>query len=317
MTNRPQLLQVARLPEIVTEALGAHFVLHDLGPVPDPARLRGVAPDVRGIVAHGESVVGRALLDQLPHLELVAVFGVGYDGVDVAAARARGVQVTHTPGVLTDDVADLALALLLATARQVCRADRFVRDGRWPAGPYPFTRKVSGARLGIIGLGRIGMAVARRAEGFAMTIAYHNRRPRLDVPYRYASSPLELAASVDFLVVCAPGGDDSRHLVDAAVIAALGPTGILVNVGRGPIVDEAAVAAALGSGQLLGAGLDVFEHEPAVLPALLGCDNVVLTPHIASGTAPTRRAMGDLLMANLLAHFAGQPVPTPVPTSST
>jgi lactate dehydrogenase-like 2-hydroxyacid dehydrogenase len=157
--------------------------------------------------------------------------------------------------------------------------------------------------------------VARRAEGFGMTIAYHNRRPRPDVGYRYAPSLLQLAESVDFLVVCAPGGEGSQHLVNADVVTALGPEGILINVGRGPIVDEAAVAAALREGRLLGAGLDVFEREPEVLPALLACNNAVLTPHMASGTAPTRRAMGDLLLANLLAYFAGQPVVSPVPTA--
>ena len=310
---KPGVLNVAQLPNDLTRQLHDHFTVHDLGPDPDPVRLREVAPGLRAMVANGESVVRKALIEQLPDLELIAVFGVGYDGVDVAAAHARGVRVTHTPGVLTDDVADLAMALLLATARQVCRADRFVREGGWRGGLYPFTRKVSGARLGIIGLGRIGQAIARRAEGFGMTIAYHSRRPHPDVPYRYVESVLELAASVDVLVVCVPGGEGTRHLVNAEVLAALGPEGILINIGRGSVVDETALAAALRDGVLLGAGLDVFEHEPEVLPALLECDNAVLTPHMASGTASTRLAMGDLVVANLRAFFAGDALISPVP----
>jgi hydroxypyruvate reductase len=310
---KPHLLKVARLPDTLTQQLPEHFIVDDLGPNPDPEQLRQVSAGMRAMVANGESVVKKELIAQLPDLGLIAVCGVGYDGVDVTAARARGVQVTHTPGVLTDEVADLAMALMLATARQVCRADRFVREGRWPSGAYPFSRKVSGSRLGILGLGRIGMAVARRAESFGMEIAYHNRRPRPDVHYRYAESLLALAASVDFLAVCAQGGGGTRHLVNAEVIETLGPEGILVNVARGSVVDEAALAAALASGKLLGAGLDVFEREPHVLPALLACENAVLTPHIGSATATTRKAMGDLVLANLRAYFAGEPLLTPVP----
>jgi lactate dehydrogenase-like 2-hydroxyacid dehydrogenase len=203
--------------------------------------------------------------------------------------------------------------LLIATARQLNRADRYVREGRWPSGPFPFGRKVSGGRLGILGLGRIGMAIARRAEAFGLEIAYYNRRPRPDTHYRYASSLVELAASVDFLMVCAQGGESTRHLVNAEVIEALGPQGILINVGRGSIVDDAALAAALRDSKLLGAGLDVFEREPHVLPALVDCENTVLTPHIGSATASTRKAMGDLVLANLQAFFEGRALLTPVP----
>jgi lactate dehydrogenase-like 2-hydroxyacid dehydrogenase len=310
---KPHLLKVAGLPESLTRQLHEHFIVEDVGPHPDPARLQALASGMRAMVANGESVVTKELIAQLPDLGLIAVCGVGYDGVDVAAARAQGAQVTHTPDVLTDDVADLAIGLLLATARQFSRADRFVRDGRWPAGPLPFGRKVSGGRLGILGLGRIGTAIARRAAAFGMLISYHNRRPRSDTPYTYVPSLLELASSVDFLVICAQGGERTRHLVNAEIIAALGPQGILVNVGRGSIVDEAAVAAALRDGKLFGAGLDVFEREPNVLPALLACENAVLTPHIGSATASTRKAMGDLVLANLRAYFAGEPLLTPVP----
>jgi hydroxypyruvate reductase len=310
---KPHLLKVARLPDWFTQELDQHFIVEDLGANPDPDKLRAVAPGIRAMVANGESVVKKELIAQLPDLKLIAVFGVGYDGVDVAAARAQGAQVTHTPDVLTDEVADLAIGLMIATARQISRADRFVRDGRWPAGPLGFGRKVSGGRLGILGLGRIGIAVARRAEAFGMEIAYHNRRQRTDVPYRYEASLVQLAKTVDFLAVCAQGGQNTRHLVDADVIAALGPDGILINVARGSVVDEAAVAAALKDGKLLGAGLDVFEREPHVLPALLECENAVLTPHIGSATAATRKAMGELVLANLRAYFDGRALLTPVP----
>jgi hydroxypyruvate reductase len=312
---KPRVIKIARVPEALTQQLTDRYSVEDVGPNPDPERLQAVALGVRALVANGESVVSEGLIAALPDLELIAVCGVGYDGVNVAAASARGIHVTHTPNVLNDDVADLAIGLLIATARQLHRADRYVRDGRWPSGAYPLTRKVSGSRLGIVGLGRIGSAVALRAAAFGMEIAYHNRRRRSDVPYRYAETLLDLASSVDFLIVCAQGGAQTRHLINAEVIEALGPTGILINVGRGSIVDEAAVAAALRDGKLAGAGLDVFEREPHVLPALLECPTALLTPHVGSATASTRKAMGDLVLANLEAHFAGKPLVTPIPAA--
>jgi hydroxypyruvate reductase len=310
---KPRVIKIARVPDSLTQQLTDRYSLEDIGPDPDSSRLAAAAPGARALVANGESVVSERLIAALPDLELIAVCGVGYDGVNVAAASARGIHVTNTPNVLTDDVADLAIGLLIATARQLHRADRYVRDGRWPSGAYPLTRKVSGSRLGIVGLGRIGSAVAHRAAAFGMEIAYHNRRRRSDVPYRYAETLVDLASSVDFLIVCAQGGAQTRHLINAEVIEALGPTGILINVGRGSIVDEAAVASALRDGKLAGAGLDVFEREPHVLPALLECPTALLTPHVGSATASTRKAMGDLVLANLDAHFAGKPLVTPIP----
>ena len=310
---KPRVIKIANVPAALTTQLGDRYSLEDVGPNPDPERLQAVASGARALVANGESVVSKGLIAALPDLELIAVCGVGYDGVNVGAASARGIHVTNTPNVLTDDVADLAIGLLISTARQLHRADRYVRDGRWPSGAYPLTRKVSGSRLGIVGLGRIGAAVAHRAAAFGMEIAYHNRRRRSDVAYRYAETLVDLASSVDFLIVCAQGGAHTRHLINADVIEALGPTGILINVGRGSIVDEAAVAAALRDGKLAGAGLDVFEREPHVLPALLECPTALLTPHVGSATASTRKAMGDLVLANLEAHFAGKPLVTPVP----
>ncbi len=260
----------------------------------------------------GESRIPAELIAQLPALEMISIMGVGYDGVDVAAAIARGVAVTHTPDVLNDDVADLALALMLAAARQLPAADRYVRNGDWHKGPMPLARKMSGARLGLVGMGRIGQAIAHRAQAFGMQIAYTARNSR-DVPHRYLPSAEALAAEVDFLVVITPGGASTKHLIDAKVLQALGPDGILVNVARGSVVDEDALIDALERGVIAGAGLDVFANEPHVPERLLKQPHVVLTPHVGSGTGQTRQAMADLAFNNLKAHYAGEPLLTPVP----
>jgi lactate dehydrogenase-like 2-hydroxyacid dehydrogenase len=257
--------------------------------------------------------VPRELIAQLPKLEIVSVFGVGYDGVDVAAARERGIAVTHTPNVLNDEVADLAMALVLAVSRRLVEADRYVRSGAWKNGPMPLARKVSGARMGIVGLGRIGLAIAKRAEAFGMSIAYTSRNARADLPYPYFPSAEALAREVDFLVVITPGGAATRKLIDAKVLAALGSKGYLVNVARGSVVDEAALVQALLDKTIAGAALDVFENEPHVPSELLALDNVVLTPHVGSATWQTRQAMADLAFGNLAAHFAGRPLLSPVP----
>lgn len=309
--TKPAVLLVSRLPEPLAGRLRECFDCHALADV-DAAGLQALAPQLRGMVATGESLVNRALMASLPALEVISVLGVGYDGIDMAAARERGICVTHTPGLSTDDIADFAMALLLTAARQVVNADQFVRRGDWSTGRFPMTRRVSGARLGIVGLGRIGRAVAQRALAFGMEIAYTGRTAKADAPYRWCSDAQTLAASVDFLVVCASGGADTRALVNADVLAALGPSGVLVNIARGSIVDEDALITALRERQILAAGLDVFCHEPHVPPALLALDNVVLTPHMASTTGATVQAMFELTFANLAAHFDGLPVPTPV-----
>jgi lactate dehydrogenase-like 2-hydroxyacid dehydrogenase len=239
--------------------------------------------------------------------------GVGYDGVDVAAAKARGVVVAHTPDVLNDDVADLALALMLNVARRIPQADQYVRQGKWPSGPMPLARKMSGARLGLVGMGRIGQAIAHRALAFGMSVAYTARSAKTTLPYAFFGTPKELAAASDFLVVITPGGAATRKLIDAAVLRALGPGGYLVNVARGSVVDEAALIEALKKGTIAGAGLDVFENEPQVPEALRALDNVVLVPHIGSATVQTRHAMAARAFANLEAFFAGKPLPSPVP----
>ena len=312
-TDRPDVLVVAKLWPPMMEALHRRFTVHDRVHETDPEGYAAIAPRIRAIAASGESRVSREMLAQLPALELISVFGVGYDGIDAVAARERGVEVTHTPDVLNDEVADLAIALVLAVARRIPQADRYVREGRWRAGPAPLARKVSGARLGIVGLGRIGKAIAKRAEAFDMSIAYTARTARPDAGYRYLPSAAALAAEVDFLVVITPGGAGTRKLIDASVLAALGPRGYLVNVARGSVVDEAALVQALQNGTIAGAGLDVFEQEPNVPAALCALDNVVLTPHIGSATHETRQAMSDLAFGNLEAHFAGRPLLTPVP----
>ena len=310
---RPVVLTAAKLWPPMMEALHGAFEVHDRVHQTDPAALVRIAPRVRAIAASGESKVPRELIAQLPALEMISVFGVGYDGVDVVAARERGIAVTHTPNVLNDEVADLAIALMLAVSRRIVEADRFVRSGQWPNGPMPLARKVSGARLGIVGLGRIGQAIATRAEAFGMSVAYTSRSEKAGVAYRYFPSPEALAAEVDFLVVITPGGAGTSKLIDARVLAALGKKGVLVNVARGSVVDEAALVAALQNGTIAGAGLDVFENEPHVPEALFALDNVVLVPHIGSATWQTRQAMSDLAFGNLQAHFAGQPLLSPVP----
>lgn len=312
--SRPHILAVSKLPPFLMEPLAAAFVVHDRLHETDPEAFAMVAPQIRGISGGGESKVTAALIEKLPALEVVSIFGVGYDGVDVPAALNRRIPVTHTPGVLNDEVADLALGLMLSVARRIPLADRYVRAGRWAAeGPMPLARKVSGARLGIVGLGRIGQAIASRAEAFGMSIAYTARTAKAELPYAYHPTAAALAAAVDFLVVITPGGAGTKHLINAEVLKALGPEGYLINVARGSVVDEAALVDALQRGVIAGAGLDVFEKEPQVPDALKALDNVVLTPHMASGTWQTRKAMADLAVANLSAHFAGRPLLSPVP----
>jgi len=313
MAEPIDVLTAARLWPPMMEALHGAFRVHDRTHQEDPAAFAAIAPRIRAIAASGESKVPRELIAQLPALEIVSVFGVGYDGIDVAAARERGIAVTHTPNVLNDEVADLAMALVLAVSRRLVEADRYVRTGAWAKGPMPLARKVSGARMGIVGLGRIGNAIARRAEAFGMSIAYTARAEKADAPYPYFATAEALAREVDFLVVITPGGAATRKLIDAKVLAALGKKGYLVNVARGSVVDEPALVEALRAGTIAGAGLDVFENEPNVPAELLELDNVVLTPHVGSATWQTRQAMADLSFGNLQAHFAGKPLLSPVP----
>ena len=307
------VLSVTNPPPYLLGKLTAAFRLHQRLHETDPAAFEQLAPKIRAIAASGESKVSAELIASLPALEVISVMGVGYDGIDVAAAKAKGVMVTHTPDVLNDDVADLAIALMLAVARQVARSDRFVRAGEWPQGPLALGRKVSGGRIGIVGMGRIGQAIARRAAAFGMQIAYTARSAKPELPLTYYPSAATLAANSDFLVVITPGGAATRKLIDAEVLNALGKDGYLINVARGSVVDQSALIVALQAGTIAGAGLDVFEAEPEVPSALREMENVVLTSHIGSATTQTRRAMADLTFDNLEAHFAGKPLLTPVP----
>jgi len=310
---KPDILAVGKLAPALEAGLRRAYTFHERLPESDGGAGSCIAKQVRGIVARASLPVSRELIASLPALEIISVFGVGYDKVDVAAARERSIVVTNTPDVLNEDVADTAMALLLCVARGIPASERFLRQGLWkPNVKFPLMRKVSGARLGIIGLGRIGSAIAHRAEGFEMAIAYSDLEPKAGVSYKYFRSTEELAAAVDFLVVVAYGGPTTRGLVNAGVLKALGPKGFLINVARGSIVDEPALVEALKAGVIRGAGLDVFANEPNVPAELLNMDNVVLTPHLASATEQTRKAMADLVLANLEAHFAGKGALTPV-----
>ena len=311
---KPEIVLVGPLmPEVMTD-LDAAFVVHRLYEAADrPAWLATIADRIRGVATDGANGCDRGLMDALPRLEIVSINGVGFDAVDLACARDRGIRVTNTPDVLTDDVADMALALVLAVSRRICVGDRHVRAGRWEReGPMPLTRKVTGSRIGILGLGRVGQAVARRFAGLDCQIGYTDLQPREDVAHRYFGAVADLAAWSDILIVCAAGGPGTHNLVGRAELDALGPDGTLVNVARGTVVDEPELVSALSEGRLGAAGLDVFADEPRVPAALLAMDQVVVQPHASSGTRETRLAMGRLVVDNLCAHFDGRPLLTPV-----
>lgn len=313
VTTKPSVLVVwPNRPRAMAELDAAYRLVH-LWQASSPEELiDSEGPEIRAIVSTGERGVSAALIDRLPRLEIVACFGVGYDGIDVEACRGRGIRVTNTPDVLSRDVADMGLGLILMTLRRMAEADRFVRRGAWLKGAHPLGTCLAGKKLGIVGLGRIGLELARRAEVVGMLPGYHNRQRRSDVDLPYFATAADLARWADVLVLACPGGAATRHLVDAAVLEVLGPDGWLINIARGSVVDEAALIAALEQGRIRGAGLDVFADEPRVPDALLAMENVVLQPHNASATEETRDAMAALVVANLAAHFAGRELVTPV-----
>lgn len=313
MTDIDVLLTGTMVPS-ARAALGENFSLHSLLDIADhDAWLAREGARIRAVAATNGVPVSEQLIDALPGLEIIAGFGVGYDNIDVAAARRRGIVVTNTPDVLTDEVADLTVGLLLATIRQIPQADRYLRAGKWLEKPFPFSATLRGRTIGIFGLGRIGLAIAHRLAAFGVTIVYHNRNPRDDVPYRYIGTLRELAEQADVLVVATPGGAGTHHAVNCEVLAALGRDGVLVNIGRGSIVDEAALVDALERDIILSAGLDVFEHEPRVPAALQAIERTVLLPHVGSASVYTRDAMGRLMIDNLRSWFAGKGPITPVP----
>lgn len=307
------ILQTTPLPPAIDEQLQRDYTIHRLWQASDRGGLlREVGERVRGLVTSGSVGADRGLIEALPKLEIISSFGVGYDPIDIACAKERKVIVTNTPDVLTDDVADTAMALLLAMMRRIPQGDQFVRQGQWPKAKFPLTDKLGGKVMGVLGLGRIGQAIARRAEPFGVEIRYTGPRRKTDSPYRYYDSLVAMAKDVDILMISCPGGKTTEGIVDAGVIAALGPQGYLVNIARGSVVDEPALVKALVDGQLAGAGLDVFADEPHVPEALFALDSVALAPHVGSATHATRRAMGELVLNNLSAHFAGKPVLTRV-----
>jgi lactate dehydrogenase-like 2-hydroxyacid dehydrogenase len=309
------ILAADPLPPAVQTGVTARFTLHQLPGGPDrEAFLTEIGPRIRGLARGGHAHVDRALIERLPALEIIASFGVGYDGIDLAAAAERGVIVTNTPDVLTEEVADTALGLLLMTVRELSAAERYLREGRWAAdGAYPLSPSLRDRTVGIVGLGRIGSAIARRLDAMKVPVVYHSRRARPNAPYRYYDNLRTMAADVGVLLVIVPGTAATRHLVDASVLEALGPDGILINIGRGSVVDEAALAAALKNHTIRAAGLDVFASEPHVPADLLALPNLVLLPHVGSASVHTRNAMGQLVVDNLASWFQeGKPL-TPVP----
>jgi lactate dehydrogenase-like 2-hydroxyacid dehydrogenase len=307
------IIVTAPLPEFLYGPLKADYQCHDYAAATDKAALLATAgPVVRGLVQGGGTLTPPTLLDALPKLEIISVFGVGYDGVPIDYCRARGIKVTNTPDVLTDDVADAALGLIMMTGRGFVRLNRFVHAGGWLRAGPELTTKLGGKTVGILGLGRIGKAIAQRVSALGMHVAYTGRSAQ-DVPYRFIADLKALAAAVDFLVVACPGGAATKNLVNADVLAALGKKGTIVNIARGSIIDEPALVAALAAGTIKAAGLDVFVDEPNIPAPLLAMDNVVLLPHVGSATHETRKGMGDLCKANLDAWFAGKPLPKLIP----
>jgi lactate dehydrogenase-like 2-hydroxyacid dehydrogenase len=313
--SRPGVLLGFPFAGQVRQTFERHFDLLGAIERPDPALVTpAMAARAQGLITMGSLRTGEALMAALPKLSIISCFGTGFEGVDLADARRRGIVVTHSPDVNAPDVADLAMALLLASARRVAQGDRAIRAGKWTArggwlGPVA---GLGGGRLGIIGLGAIGTRVAARAAAFEMEIAYHNRRRRDDVPWRYVETPMALAEWCDYLVIACRADASNRHMVNAALLQALGPRGYLINISRGSVVDEAALAEALENHTIAGAGLDVFEEEPRVHPKLLTQETVVMTPHQGGGTARAVRAMTDLVIRNLETHFAGGQALTPV-----
>ena len=291
-------------------ALEARYTVHRLYNAPDPdALIAKLAPDLTAI-AGGR--VDAALMDRLPKLRMISNFGVGYDSIDTAAARARGIRVTNTPNVLNDAMAEIAIGLMIGLARRIPQADRFVRDGKWVGGAYPLQSELTGRTVGIVGLGRIGIEIAARCQAMKMRVVYHSRSRKPNSPYVYYSDLTDMARDADWLVVITPGGKATEKLINKQVLTALGPKGYLVNMARGSVADEPALVSALVNGEIAGAALDVFADEPNVPAELFTLENVVLSPHMGSATQQTRDAMGALVVANLDAFFAGDPLLTQV-----
>jgi lactate dehydrogenase-like 2-hydroxyacid dehydrogenase len=309
----PVLIQTPTMP-LIMEGIDKAFTLHKLWEQKDEAAfIKAHGSSIRAIAGGFKKKLDGAYLKQFPKVEFVSNFGVGYDGVDAAWCGQNGILVSNTPNVLTDEVADLAVGLLLSTIRQLPQSDAFLRRGEWLKGNFPLTTTLRDRKIGILALGRIGKAVAKRLEGFGVDISYHGRAPQADVPYTYHKTLVGMAKAVDVLLSIAPGGPDTHHIINAEVLKALGPDGILINVGRGTVVDEPALIKALADKTILTAGLDVFEDEPRVPQALIDMPHVVLLPHVGSASHHTRKLMGQLVVDNLTSWFSGKGPITPVP----
>jgi lactate dehydrogenase-like 2-hydroxyacid dehydrogenase len=309
----PVLITQPMMP-LILDGITQRFPTERLDLVADrDAFLAAQGPRFRALVCGQAGPIRAELLSRLPNLRIISSFGVGYDAVETTFARSHGIVVTNTPDVLTDEVADLAMGLLIATVRRLPQADQFVRTGQWLKGNFPLSDTLRGKSMGILGLGRIGKAIADRAAAFGISMAYHGRQKQDGVSYPFFASLEEMARAVDILMIIAPGGAATKGIVTKAVIEALGPQGTLINVARGSLVDEPALVAALQSGQLGAAGLDVFEDEPRVPGALFGLENVVLLPHVGSASVHTRNRMGQLVVDNVIAIAEGRPPLTPVP----
>jgi lactate dehydrogenase-like 2-hydroxyacid dehydrogenase len=314
--DKAEVLLLGPAKKLIADGLAAAFPLHVMVQAKDPeALLADIAPRVRAVATTAPSgKVPRALVERLPRLEVISSFGVGYDNIDIEAAVDHEIVVCNTPQVLTEEVADTSVGLLLSTIREFPKADRFVRAGEWISGDYPLSRaSLRDRTIGIVGLGQIGKAIARRLDAFGVPVVYHSRNAQKDVGYRYYASLVDMAREVDTLIVITPGGAATRNLINAEVLAALGPDGILINMSRGSVVDEPALIKALQDRTILSAGLDVFLDEPKVPAELVAMDHIVLLPHLGSATQYTRAKMEQLVVDNLLAWQAGKPPLTPVP----
>jgi hypothetical protein len=313
-----EVLLLGPAKPLIVDGLAAAFKLYVMETTPEAARealVAEVAPRLRAIAGSAPvAKVPRALMQRMPKLEVISSFGVGYDNIDIKAAVERNVTVCNTPDVLTEEVADTAIGLLLCTVRELPQAERYLRAGKWPGGDYRLSPATLRDRtVGMVGLGRIGQAIARRLEGFGLPVVYHSRNARPNVPYRHYPKLIDMARDVDTLMVITPGGAETRNLINAEVLAALGPRGILINMARGSVVDEAALIRALQQRTIHSAGLDVYVNEPHVPPDLLAMEHVVLLPHLGSSSVYTRQKMEQLVVDNLLAWAAGKPPLTPVP----
>jgi lactate dehydrogenase-like 2-hydroxyacid dehydrogenase len=307
-----QVLLVEPLIQPIEDRLDATYTVHRLYDPAGKAELEAALPNIRAVITGGGTGLPNEWMEKLPSLGIIAINGVGTDKVDLRFARSHGIDVTTTPGVLTDDVADLGIALTLALLRHVAKGDTFVREDRWGREPFPLGTSPKGKRVGILGLGQIGKAFGRRAEALGMVPRYWNRSPAADVTWKCCASPVALAEDSDILVLTIAASAATQNIVNADVLKALGKTGYLINLARGSVVDEDALLAALKDGSIAGAGLDVFVNEPRIRQEFFSAPNTVLMPHQASATIETRIAMGELVLANVAAHFAGTRPPTTV-----